>query len=1361
MAEMYREVPLFQHGIAGGKKAKTINISSAGGYHAILVDSKTSEIAGGFNIDHCIKNVLALKRFIYWRTYRETIFLTETCSDRNHAVYELKLTFEGSPILAVECYKSPNSALLLIFVTTTSIHRVSFEMPSSKDHQLYSEQDSILLQVNESMITDPLNCYTFINDIGQAVPVAATVASSSDNLESKIAIACTNSLFLLALRMERERMKVQCSELDHNPLTFTKLIHSITDSWRKKAFSSQVVAMSFDTRLLTENQSFLYTLHRNGALRVWMLDGRCLASEYLSKYTQGSETDFHTCILRSSRSLVALYFSFQTFSEFVLIRPEVSMDTTSGTVSTVNLKKMCTVLAPNYDLIDYKLCDERLWTLWCNAEGETQALVYELSPKDSDNMLQNLWSPIILENICDKENSALEVGVDLKDVYCNRIFQSGCFPDKVIRKSLTMFNRNAASMTTSTSAINYNMLRLKRYALTCIESQLQQECTTMRQNGPMDNDQIQEISNGLWEKFYLYCVQYRYESSRPIGLFICEEISSNHQTSHHTVGVVKKKNISFFRVCDDLEVAFYSPNCYDQYTPNVVMLKDGVSREIQEMMVLVTFLGEIEQTLTAEQRHKLDSFLHQRRESESSDVYLTFIGATQSQLLVHNLLPAFLQRVSDLPKAIQALLHYVTPLHREACLPSEWEDAYEPAVYSNFELTSEVTLTTAKQLIQLRYLLLRNLLLLQHMIESHCNFHYNIIDAIQSTIRPDTENLLRCYHVMNWIAQTRLDIDWTKCNKIAGMLPLNIRASLTLLQAYGISKINEEIALRLNAASSSKMTEIVGALSLTQKANTIISFICPSSDDFLFGEWLSQNDLHVHIDEYVRLLSNWCEWNSCSRNFIKAKSCLALGETFKALDLFPLSLKGIQTERLLKKFLCQDENKLGTSQFATLTAFYLKLIRLFQADGAYDGVLKLVHSGIDNTVDPMQKTMFQSIEFNCHIELGHYEEAYNALIKNHEPARKKDCLRQLICLLFSVHRLDILLDLPYYGLEEEFTNIVGMSARSADIADCLQYNFLYSFHVNKMNLRKAAIIAYEEGMRNFLECNSLNHLNRYYCCLMKCLNSLSVIKESYSWIVHPIIEQGEIPFITKDDAIDIVDKKRLQEQLITTHCALQLSMHNDGFKLVTSLDAMNLISLMLKRKLYRSALKLARCRMPSMVPTIYEHLTSSCITASSAPKALGTTPDSVADSSGLPWLNDNCISDLVVVPDSTATAWNYLRYTIEQENEDLVIDAYLAVFNRILSRSAYIPTWLKKWCFENIPIQFIRVYLRHGRLEEACEYTIELFRARFFSAGRFNHQTIFPLSLCEYLVYELETSATHIKEKQTIEHYLRIIEVAL
>ncbi|XP_061497808.1 nuclear pore complex protein Nup160 homolog isoform X2 [Anopheles gambiae] len=1347
MSEMYREVPLIQQAIVGGNESKSLSISS-GGYNAMLMDSKTPEIAGGFRLNHIVNGVTLLNRFIYWRTCRETILFSEICLDRNDIYFEMKITFEGSPVLAIQCCKTSNSPLIMIIVTTAFVHRISVEMPASMDHQKRFLHDSIISHLNENNMLDPLNCYNFTNDIGQVVPVAATVTNTSNNMQCQIAIACTNSLHLLALRIEGDKIEANCSELDHNPLTISKLIHSIADSWRGKSDSSQVVTLSFDQGM-SENQTFLYTLHRNGTLRVWLLSGRCLASEYLSKYTQSSETEFHTSILRCSQSLLALYFSFQTFSEFIVIRPEVSYDSSTGAISSVVLKTQCTILAPNNDLIDFKLSDERLWTLWCNAEGETQALFYELNVEGNEN-IHNVWSPVILENISDKEHQPLEAGINLKDVYCNRIFQSGIFSDTVIRKSLLMFNRNIASVTTNSSGMYSSMLRLKRYAITCMENQLQLECVSLRQNGPLDEDQIQEISNGLWEKFYLYCMQYRFESSRPIGLFICEKEQKN--TSFFNAGIIREKYVSFFRICDGVEVAFFAPIIYDRLWPIENVLKDE-----HEMMLLVTFLSEVEQALTMDQKDKLDSFIHQRQGWENNDNNLSLIGAAQHQLLVLKLLPGFLQRISNLPKAIEKFLEYLQPVNKEQYISECQTKSLGCTVYGSNELSNEIALSTAKQTIQLRYILLRNLLLVQHVMERHSHFHYHIIDAIQSKIRPDTENTLRCYHVMNWIAHRQLDIDWTKCNNIQTSFSFNARTSVTLLQAYAVSQLSNEILFRTNAVSS---LHTINLLTLRQKTNLIIAYICPSSDDFLFGEWLSKNELHVHIDEYVRLLCNWCQWNSCSRNFIKAKSCLAIGDTFKALDLFPLSWKGIHNERMLKKILSQDEKLPVITPYASLSAFHLKLIRLFRKYGAHDGVLKLVHSGIDNTLQPVQQTMFQSIEFSCHVDLGHYEEAYNTLIKNCEPARKKDCLRQLVCLLFAVRRLDILLDLPYYGLEEEFTSIVGMSARSADISDCIQYDFLYSFYMNKKNLRRSAIISYEECMRNCFECSSLNHLNRYFNCIMKCLNSLSVTKESYAWIDCPIIDKIEASHIAQDDKIEIVDAKRLEEQLITVHCALLLSTKNDGCKLVTSLDATNLISLMLKQKLYRSAMKLARCRARSMVPTIYEHLTSSCIEASSSANFTASTIDAIEDYAGIPWLNDNGVSDVLSVSHSVTSVWNYLRYTLDQEEDTLVIDAYLAVLNRILSRCAYIPSWLKNWCFENIPIQFIRAYLRHGRLEEAYEYTIELFRTIFFSAGRFNQHTIFPLTMCEYLLYELDNSSIHDKKKH-LECYLRIIEVAL
>lgn len=35
--------------------------------------------------------------------------------------------------------------------------------------------------------------------------------------------------------------------------------------------------------------------------------------------------------------------------------------------------------------------------------------------------------------------------------------------------------------------------------------------------------------------------------------------------------------------------------------------------------------------------------------------------------------------------------------------------------------------------------------------------------------------------------------------------------------------------------------------------------------NFIFGEWLIGSCQHILIQEYVRLLNSWCEWNKYSR----------------------------------------------------------------------------------------------------------------------------------------------------------------------------------------------------------------------------------------------------------------------------------------------------------------------------------------------------------------------------------------------------------------------------------------------------------------------------------------------------------------
>lgn len=74
--------------------------------------------------------------------------------------------------------------------------------------------------------------------------------------------------------------------------------------------------------------------------------------------------------------------------------------------------------------------------------------------------------------------------------------------------------------------------------------------------------------------------------------------------------------------------------------------------------------------------------------------------------------------------------------------------------------------------------------------------------------------------------------------------------------------------------------------------------------------------------------------------------------------------------------------------------------------------------------DDPQLPMFQSIVFNNHLQLGHYVEAYTALVNNADISRRKDCLRQLVITLFQNKCLPLLMQFSYIGLQDEFESIV-------------------------------------------------------------------------------------------------------------------------------------------------------------------------------------------------------------------------------------------------------------------------------------------------------------------------------------------------
>ena len=108
----------------------------------------------------------------------------------------------------------------------------------------------------------------------------------------------------------------------------------------------------------------------------------------------------------------------------------------------------------------------------------------------------------------------------------------------------------------------------------------------------------------------------------------------------------------------------------------------------------------------------------------------------------------------------------------------------------------------------------------------------------------------------------------------------------------------------------------------------------------------------MQVQEYVRLLSTWCDWNCHSRQFVLGSALLNMGEPDKASDWMVKAAAGIvnsasRSDRFLLMQLFSREEVEGLQDDADkLTVLYfLKVIQLFEQSGHYDFVIELAKGG--------------------------------------------------------------------------------------------------------------------------------------------------------------------------------------------------------------------------------------------------------------------------------------------------------------------------------------------------------------------------------------------------------------------------------
>lgn len=816
----------------------------------------------------------------------------------------------------------------------------------------------------------------------------------------------------------------------------------------------------------------------------------------------------------------------------------------------------------------------------------------------------------------------------------------------------------------------------------------------------LSEDEYVEIAISNWEKFYSCCEQYHAAAHQPIGLFVLHSLDA--------VCVIKNSLMSFLRPCDIAENMLLSGQCPDNF-PVDPRTKDDLKTLVQTIYYLENNLSNEVKFEISNNMFKLRTpndivgqLISEMSLDEDSDVSIPRELVTE--------ISERLKRIREVQVAMSVLLQQLR-LDRNNFSDEDIDGELTPfqkQLFSGNYGTSVVT-ETVRQISSSRYALCRNLLIIQHILIDGFSLNCNEAEIIRSKHIPETIIFLQSYYVMVWIGEDAFAIPQNKTNVIGFNSQGGYNQPSSLLQLF-IKNKGLQSALKIffrdddmddeERGSGDYEVDNFWSKNLLSIANYIERFIWAISGQFVFGEWLAESQQNLLIEEYVRLLNKWCEHNSCSRHFILAMTFLNTGETQKAYDMFIESAKGALSEPFLMRFVNSSEFH---SSNEIMAQYYLKVMRMFEKYEIFDCVISIAEVAIGAADKESQLAMFQSIIFNNHMHLNHYEEAYHSLIHNVELSRRKDCLRQLVIMLFQEKRFDILINFPYIGLEQDLQNIVETRARSMQIENNEHYNFLYAYHIKNNNMKKAAIVMYEKALRYLHECSSIESLQHRYNSLLACYNALSLVDADYKWLAKPVIEDprldedmDDIMDAENDTQIVVIDIEEVQKEMLVVEALLCVSKAKD-LKLILQMGPKELLVLLATQKFFTNAFKLAKGFKLCMSP-IFENLTLACLKSSNA-----------EFNENLDWLNQNNLSDLTLTLSYSEMPWVYLKKTLEEE--DLKKEYHRDVIKCLLANQAFVPQWLLCIYKVHKPSELLYLYLQYGRLDEAAELAVDFVRA--------------------------------------------------
>ena len=1344
---------------------------NTGGSQSTLQDIKVPERAGGYSYRDCSK-YFTRNRFIYWRISHDVLELVEHSLDINLINCRVRYKFTDTPILdGISIHETVNSVIILI-VTVSTVHKLSFPHPErihKNEHSLSTYKDlgvqSIFSEAtaqNAKKTKEDPHMFHVITSAGTTnSPVPHAAASWFIQPQEALFALAYNSGTILLLRLDIKTGLVHTSELKQDSIV-PRFLSGIATAFRGRT-SEAYVAMSLIIHSCG-NDTYLFALCREGNVRMWSCNKtQCVAVTDAAidnrVASQGAQGHMLRKALGPDNELyLGTFLKFSTRCEFSILKPVQD----NGIFKFVRL---CTRFAQDQHLVDYSFTTTRLWAVWRTTDMDTVEVTHaQLSL--SGVRVNSEWETTILEQTPDRDYILSDPDIDPRQAYINYIFHAGQFSLTDITKALNIYRKSKCTKNKVLS-----IAELKERVCSAVEAEIQAEVMDYEL---MDEDYL-EIANRCWSKFYSCVIQYHANSTRPVGLLLLPSV--------YGVVLLKKSSFSLLRPMEALEyLMFCNEKSYiSRFKTTPVLSQDDDI--CQDLITLVSALVLLEEQLSEESRTaiKRELFHLQSPDMIIDDLLSKLMLESEepiSNFITHHPSCHRLSNIRDISSAMAMLLEALTyDLGQPNKLQlNEDHDASKMLLNINHFFASQLgisaTSKSVAQITQLRFSICRNLLILQQMILLRPElFDSRSLHSIKSSLAPKTVVLTQAYYVVTWIcestalptpSQALLD---SSVQRLALLKLVDSRAtvgfrqhrSLSLLELF-IQSSGAKHAHNLMAHTNLDATTLIPwHYGMLTHVTLIAQLIWPRSGNFIFPEWLLSSCQFLLVQEYVRLLNTWCEWNSASRRFILAVALLEMGETQKACDHFLRASGGILTDEFLADALLES-NVLSESN--SLIQYYLKVIKLFEEHNASDCIIELAETAIlmADKDDPNLPTL-HSIVFTQHLNLGHHIKAYNCLNSNPDAARRVDCLRQLVVTLFERRKLIDLISFPYVDMYEDLERIVEGRARSVDLMENNYYNFLYSFHINKGNMRKAASVMYEQAMRLSQESQTLQIVSKQAQCLLACINALHLVSDKYRWIVRPVIDQNFVEEFNYQDLetirsiddeemlpykikkqVEVLELSDIQKEYYVVDARLKIAKLNSELHVVAHAGPSELILILSTIGLYTTALHLCD-EFKVNKSSVFESLTSQCIRLSRR-----------EDPNAWDWLIQNDIFDIGLSNTNiTNTAWRLLEYLTLNHEKDRCSELHKAVSRKLLQEGAFIPQWLLMSYKRRNAAELLRLMLNTGRVLEASDLAVEYINAVLGDGKEhFGLETSLtsiapavwlPLNTLEVLLYELEEAS--------------------